>query len=173
MFTIANVLAASECAALIGRIEDLGPTAAPISTPRGFVMNPDVRNNGRVIFDDDRLARELFSRIVEQIPATLCYRRAVGANERFRCYRYEPGQYFATHMDGAFVRNEHERSELTFMVFLNDGFTGGATRFHDFDVEVVPRTGMGLLFQHGLWHEGSELRSGVKYVLRSDVMYRD
>jgi hypothetical protein len=46
------------------------------------------------------------------------------------------------------------------------------TRFHDYEIDVVPRTGMALLFQHRVWHEGCEVTSGVKYVLRSDVMYR-
>lgn len=35
-----------------------------------------------------------------------------------------------------------------------------------------PRTGTALLFQHLLVHEGCVVRTGVKYVLRSDVMYR-
>jgi hypothetical protein len=173
VFTIADVLSAPECAALIARIDEAGPKAAPITTSRGFEMRPEIRNNTRVMFDDVELARDLFSRVADRMPAKLCNRNPCGANERFRCYRYEPGQYFATHMDGAFRRNEHECSELTFMVFLNDGFKGGDTRFHDFDVDVVPKTGLALFFQHRLWHEGSELREGVKYVLRSDVMYRD
>ena len=34
------------------------------------------------------------------------------------------------------------------------------------------KTGMGLLFPHGLVHEGSPvLGEGVKYVIRTDVMY--
>ena len=41
-------------------------------------------------------------------------------------------------------------------------------RFHD--VSVTPKTGLALLFQHFLLHEGSSVTSGVKYVLRSDVM---
>jgi len=45
--------------------------------------------------------------------------------------------------------------------------------FHDFDEAVVPRAGMALLFQHQLLHEGCVMESGVKYVLRSDVMYGD
>ena len=52
----------------------------------------------------------------------------VGANERFRCYRYKPGQKFAAHYDGAFERDETERSLLTFMVYLNDDFEGGRHR---------------------------------------------
>ena len=37
---------------------------------------------------------------------------------------------------------------------------------------IVPRAGMALLFQHRVLHEGAPVRSGVKYVLRSDLMYR-
>jgi hypothetical protein len=170
VFTVDRVLSADECAALIERIDALGPTVAPISTPRGFVMNEDVRNNTRVIFDDVALAQILFERIEAHVPAQLCGMRPVGANERFRCYRYERAQQFATHRDGSFVRSDDEMSLLTFMVYLNEGFGGGQTRFHD--VSVTPQTGLALLFQHFLLHEGSSVTSGVKYVLRSDVMYR-
>jgi len=169
--TVPAVLSASECAALIDRIESLGPTAAPVSTGRGVVMMPDVRNNTRVIFDDVPLARTLFERLAPAIPPVLCDLRAVGANERFRCYRYAPGQRFAPHHDGSFARSEDERSLLTLMVYLNEGFVGGATAFHDFGVAAQPRTGTALLFQHQLLHEGCVIERGVKYALRSDVMY--
>ncbi len=170
--TVGGVLSPAECAGLIERIEQLGPTTAPITTSHGPVMRTDIRNNERVIFDDPDLARELFARIEGAVAPRLCGMRAVGANERFRCYRYAPGQRFAPHYDGAFVRNDRERSLPTLMVYLNDGFTGGATAFHDWDLRVAPRTGMALLFQHLVLHEGCELIAGTKYVLRSDVMYR-
>jgi prolyl 4-hydroxylase len=171
VFTIADVIGAAECAALITRIEQLGPAAAPITTPYGFAMRPDIRNNMRVMFDDVALAAELFARLASELPARLCDRRAVGVNERFRCYRYEPGQRFAPHYDGAYTRSATERSELTLMVYLNEGFDGGTTAFHDLGVEATPRTGAALLFQHRLLHEGCVVRAGTKYVLRSDVMY--
>jgi predicted 2-oxoglutarate/Fe(II)-dependent dioxygenase YbiX len=98
--------------------------------------------------------------------------KPVGANERFRCYRYDVDQRFAPHYDGAFVRNDDERSLLTFMVYLNEDFRGGETHFHDFDVRVTPKTGMALLFQHHQTHEGRYVNAGVKYALRTDVMYR-
>jgi hypothetical protein len=59
------------------------------------------------------------------------------------------------------------------MVYLNEGFGGGTTAFHDFDVAATPRTGAALVFQHQLLHEGCVVTSGVKYVLRSDVMYAE
>lgn len=169
--TVEDVLSPAECAALIERIDRLGPTVAPITTPRGPVMRTDIRNNERVVFDDVELARELFARVEGAIPPRLCGMRAVGANERFRCYRYAPGQRFAPHFDGAFIRDERERSLLTLMVYLNEGFTGGTTAFHGWEIHVAPRTGTALIFQHPQLHEGCEVLSGTKYVLRSDVMY--
>ncbi len=171
-FTVDGVLGADACEELISRIDELGPKAAPISTGAGFVMRPDVRNNTRVIVDDVALARSLFDRVASLVPPSLCGLAPVGANERFRCYRYGPGQKFAAHYDGAFIRDAHERSQLTFMIYLNDAFTGGHTEFLDFDVTAVPQTGRALLFQHQVLHEGCVVNSGVKYVLRSDVMYR-
>ena len=56
------------------------------------------------------------------------------------------------------------------MVDLNEEMKGGATKFiyH----EVQPETGMALVFPHHLVHEGAVVEEGIKYVLRSDVMYR-
>jgi prolyl 4-hydroxylase len=172
VFTVDEVLTADECKQLVERIEQLGPEPAPITTARGFQMRPDIRNNTRVMFDDHALAHALFTRLADAIPTPLWGQRAVGANERFRCYRYEPGQRFAPHTDGAYRRDEQEVSLLTLMVYLNEGFDGGETAFHDLGQKVAPRTGMALLFQHRTYHEGCEVTRGIKYVLRSDVMYR-
>ena len=38
-------------------------------------------------------------------------------------------------------------------------------------LDVVPRAGSVLLFEHRLYHEGSLLVSGTKYAIRTDVMY--
>jgi predicted 2-oxoglutarate/Fe(II)-dependent dioxygenase YbiX len=171
-WTVPDVLSREECRALIARIEGLGCIPAPITTGAGFVMRPDIRNNTRVVIDDTALASQLFERVAAQVPAVLAGCDVVSANERLRCYRYERGQRFAPHYDGAFVRNAQERSRLTFMVYLNDDFDGGTTNFLDLEKRVEPHAGMALLFQHQLLHEGSEVTSGVKYVVRSDVMYR-
>ena len=170
-----DVLSAAECETLIGRIESLSPCFAPITTSRGFVDRPDIRNNDRVIFDDVALAADLFERLrrllPEQVRAGDEPRTAVGLNPRFRGYRYSPGQRFAPHFDGHY-QNDAECSELTVLFYLNEGFVGGATSFCDWEVKVEPKPGQALLFFHRVLHEGCILESGRKYVLRSDVMDR-
>ncbi len=95
-----------------------------------------------------------------------------GANERLRCYRYQPGEYFRPHFDGVFVRARDERSHLTFMVYLNDTEAGGDTVFPARALRITPRAGMALLFNHHVLHESTTLERGVKYAVRSDIMYR-
>src|SRR5580704_12686621 len=71
-FTVPRVLSASECAAMIARIDALGPSDAPITTDRGFVMMPEVRNNQRVMFDDHELAADLYARLSAALPERVC-----------------------------------------------------------------------------------------------------
>jgi len=168
-----GLLTPDECASLIARIEGLEPEVATINTRAGARVRTEVRNNERIIFDDDELAAKLIERAGRKVPAKIHGMTLVEANERFRCYRYQPGMRFAPHADGAFFRNEHEQSFYTFMVYLNAEFEGGQTTFFtDPEVAITPETGMGLLFQHPLIHEGSVVTAGVKYVARTDVMYR-
>ncbi len=122
------------------------------------------------MFEDVSLAASLFDRLRPALP--IRDDTPVGLNERFRGYRYTAGQRFRPHFDGAFVRNEHERSEITLLLYLSDGFVGGDTLFNDLNLRVTPRTGIALLFQHLILHEGCAVLGGTKYVLRSDVMYR-
>ncbi len=170
---VRDVMTPDECAQLIAKIESLGPKVATINTRAGTVVDRDVRNNDRVIFDDQELADRILARIGDKAPETIHGMELVGANERFRCYRYKPGMRFAPHSDGSFYRNERERSCYSCLVYLNEDFEGGATTFlTDPEVAVQPIRGMALLFQHPIIHEGSIVTSGVKYVCRTDLMYR-
>jgi hypothetical protein len=54
---------------------------------------------------------------------------------------------------------------------------GGATNFLSDGSDlptasVAPVPGRVLLFEHRLLHEGEEVSAGVKYVVRSDIMFR-
>jgi hypothetical protein len=94
------------------------------------------------------------------------------------------------------IYNNDRHSRLTFLVYLNGGFEGGETSFFLPESEgdgsssvescddlqyihargVVPQLGSVLCFPHGaakgsLVHEGSAVREGVKYIIRTDVLY--
>lgn len=168
--TVDQVLAPDECRELIAFAERVGFGDAPITTASGPQLNPGFRNNTRVMFDDLDRTAFLWERLADVVPPAFEGWRVLGLNERLRFYRYEPGQFFRWHMDGAYQRSHHQRSLLTLMVYLNEGFQGGTTDF-DMMCRVEPEEGMALLFEHAVRHQGAPLRSGVKYVLRTDVMY--
>lgn len=97
----------------------------------------------------------------------------MGLNERLRVYRYQPGQAFRWHYDGAFRRSAEEVSMLTVLIYLSHVERGGSTVFQPWTKDIVrPEPGLALLFEHQVLHQGNEVLEGTKYVLRSDVMFR-
>ena len=171
VFMLLNVLSPEECDLFIRVTEGQGFEAAPITTGRGFAMIPEVRNNGRVMVDDPLRAAWLWGRVWRHVDEHYGSFSAVGLNERFRYYRYAPGEYFKWHGDGAYIRSERERSMYSFLIYLNEDCEGGTTDFRG-GLRVKPVRGAALVFEHGLIHQGAEVISGRKYVMRTDVMYR-
>src|SRR5688572_27727048 len=115
IFTIRGVLTVGECQQRIAFAEARGFDPATINALGVQRRDPDTRNNDRVIDDDFDLARRLWSRVETFMPPLLLGRPVRGLNERFRYYRYTPGQRFAWHFDGSFARPNGEASLLTFM----------------------------------------------------------
>jgi prolyl 4-hydroxylase len=167
--TIDGVLNPEECGALITRVEAIGFDVASINSRHGAVVDENVRNNDRVIVDDFGLAGDFWSRVDSVIPKFHSARQVRGLNERIRFYRYKPGQSFKWHIDGAFRRDNGDASLFTFMIYLNEGYQGGETAFRT--TRVAGKMGMALMFEHDLMHEGSAVTSGLKYGLRTDIMY--
>jgi len=183
-----HVFTPEECAALIRRSEEHGYLPAKEGDQSG-------RSNYRCIIDDQDVAGQLFERVRAWLPptwvhddpysASLATRQAtdtlLAVNPRLRFQRYDPGQMFARHVDGAFERDDGSaRTHVTVQLYLNQGFAGGATSFLDTKhyqstaespLDVVPQTGAVLLFEHELLHSGARLEQGRKYTLRTDVLY--
>ena len=76
---------------------------------------------------DEGVAHRVWEGVRDHVPARLRGWRAARCNELLRTYRYEPGESFAKHEDDSSVV-KGETSLLTVLVYLNDGFRGGATR---------------------------------------------
>lgn len=176
LFLIHDFLSASECEKFIAQSENEGYETASIDAGAGAIIRTDIRNNTRLISDDDALAATFFERAKPFLPANWLGWDLIGFNERFRYYRYDVGQTFHTHFDGAFSRSGVEQSHFTFLIYLNADFEGGHTNFYNDEGDllhsVAPKTGSALVFWHPMLHEGATVNKGRKYVLRTDVMYR-
>jgi prolyl 4-hydroxylase len=173
IFTVEDFLTRQECLDTIVKSEGIGYELAKVNTASGAKVRTDIRNNSRAFYKSEELAQALWDKLQPLLPAplaSLANSTAIGLNELFRFYRYQRGHQFKGHFDESYIRNDRESSYFTFMVYLNDNFQGGDTAFRSLSIQ--PRQGMALVFLHSLYHEGSEVTQGVKYVLRSDVMYR-
>ncbi|RPD47647.1 2OG-Fe(II) oxygenase [Hymenobacter sediminis] len=170
IFTVEDFLSRKECLDYIVLSEGIGYELAKVNTAGGARVKTGVRNNNRAFHRSEELAQTIWEKGQPFIPAHLGNSTAIGLNELFRFYRYQRGHQFKGHFDESYVRNEEEASYFTFMVYLNDNFQGGDTTFRG--LRIQPKQGMALIFLHSLFHEGSEVTQGVKYVLRTDVMYR-
>jgi predicted 2-oxoglutarate/Fe(II)-dependent dioxygenase YbiX len=185
---IPDFLSRAECNALIRAAEGRGFSSAEMDYP------PSYRNNERQVLTDQQLAARLQCRLSEALSGGIERLlssdltpnwRLESINERFRLCRYQSGQRFHIHQDGVHHRGPNCRSMLTFMVYLADGddFDGGDTLFYaagprageggsNLVARVRPRAGSLIVFDHSIWHAGEEVTRGVKYVLRSDILFR-
>jgi prolyl 4-hydroxylase len=170
IYTINNFFTAEECAEHITWSEKRGYKQAKINSFGRQVVTTSVRNNSRVLFKDETFAASIWKRIEPFCVQQSGNMSAIGLNELFRFYKYGYGQKFRAHFDGSYERSETEYSLYTLMIYLNDNFLGGDTWFED--MVIKPETGMALIFKHDLLHEGREVIKGDKYVLRTDIMYR-
>ncbi len=201
-FQLLKVLSADECRHLRELSESLGYLEdAAVSLPRSIRHN----DSFTWVVDDET------SDIIWQRCRSLLYddseynagKAVRGLNARFRFYRYRAGDYFAPHTDGSWpgsrvvdgelVDNAYDDrwSQLTFLLFLSDGYEGGATQFHveksdpshpaqkPANADIIGlRTPLGgaLCFPHGMHpqhcvHSSQQITSGTKYIIRSDILF--
>jgi len=167
--SIENLITISECRSLISKGNRIGFEEATVNSENSQAVIKEIRNNYRVHIDDPRLAIKLYRRVYQYLPRTVDGWLASGLNERFRFYRYEKDQYFKWHQDDTYVKEPGVESRYTFLIYLNEDYVGGETEFENFI--VTPKTGMAVLFPHDLKHQARDIQTGMKYALRTDVMY--
>lgn len=175
VFEVPDFLSAHECSALVAESEAHGYAEAGVGEAQQRIEM--IRNNDRIVLFDPAWADEFESRLLALGLPVLDGQSAVGFTRCWRYYRYGPSQRFKTHRDG-FVEERGMRSRLTFMIYLNEGFEGGSTRFRrnswevgESALEVRPQSGKALMFVHERWHEGAVVAKGMKYALRTDILY--
>lgn len=144
ILTITDFLTVRECDDLIELSENLGYELAEVE---GAGIQIEVRNNDRVMYKNESLAHEFFEKLASYLPPKIGHSIPIGLNELFRFYRYQKGHRFKGHLDGNYIRNKQEVSRLTFMIYLNDDYEGGATSFREHQINPKKGNGTCLLSQ--------------------------
>jgi len=187
-FQLLDVLSAQECDQFVAISETLGyHDDAPVSLPRS------VRHNNNVNWIvDESVDGIIWDRCKDMFEASsMNGQLPLGLNARFRFYRYGVGDFFNPHTDGAWPGSRvidgrlaadaygDRISQMTFLIFLSDGYEGGRTVFQtgsETVAAVQTPKGAVLVFPHGMHpqhcvHAGEEITKGQKYVIRTDVLY--
>lgn len=170
IFEIDHFLTNEECQAFIAFSEDQGYQSADVQVFNSRQHLSNIRNNDRVNLHDENLAEQWWEKLSAFDLPTVDGREAVFLSPHFRFYKYSPGQKFNMHKDGRQSISGHE-TLFTLLVYLNEGYEGGETKFRQDGIEIKAKTGSALIFEHHLWHQGCQLTSGNKYVLRTDIAY--
>jgi hypothetical protein len=175
-----GVLDQEDCKALVSCINVKGYTPALLNIGDGEQQfDPQIRNGFRAIVDSPKLAAWLFAVVQPYLPDAWHGEPLMDLNERCRILCYTPGQRFERHYDGCYKRHSGGQSHVTLQIYLHDVpvHHGGATRFifdseeGEESVSCQPGAGSMLIFSQDLYHEGSELRDGLKYTMRTEAMY--
>lgn len=192
-FQLLDVFTTQECNNFIKETENLGYLEdAAVSLPRS------VRHNDNITWVVDDLTHDIIWNRCKDLMydnKDIFYgKKPLGINKRFRFYKYSEGDFFKLHTDGSWpgsrVVNQElitnfytdRYSQMTFLILLNEDFEGGETQFlvnnNDKEELVNIRTPKGgvLCFPHGLHplhclHSSSTITSGIKYIIRTDVLF--
>jgi prolyl 4-hydroxylase len=134
--------------------------------------------NSRTCFLND-----LRSPVVEEVNQRICKTMGISPEygEAIQVQHYDVGQQFKAHCDyftanSAYEQNGPEFGNRTwsFMVYLNDGMTGGGTKFHAINQTFAPRKGRALFWANlfmdrkpnpNTMHSGEPVASGTKIII--------
>jgi len=178
-FVIDKVLSPEACRKLVA-----------LSEASGFRNRWSANLGVTTLYLDEEFERQLFERLKPFLPNSLGG-EPIGINRRWAVIKYGPGQYMNTHIDGHVPgttrkgdKMEYEtgtRSYMTALFWLADDVVGGETVFTFPQggtwVKIPPKEGAALFFNHGQnavsnpYHHGGSVESGLKYLVRADVIY--
>jgi prolyl 4-hydroxylase len=148
LYTLTDFLSAKECARLVALCSHhLRPSTL------AYVTNDSAFRTSTTA-DLCHLKSPVATSIDEKICRTLGIQPSY--SEGIQAQRYDVGQQFKAHWD-YFEPDTHAFRKFaglrgnrtwTFMVYLNEGMEGGATRFTEIDYAVQPKLGMAVLWNN-------------------------
>nr|GME05296.1 2-oxoglutarate and Fe(II)-dependent oxygenase superfamily protein isoform 1 [Ipomoea batatas] len=196
LLTVKNYLTSAESRAFIEAAESIGFVHQGSLGP---TWGEAYRDNDRISMDDPDLADAIWNSGLNKLFSDIKIRGkvAVGLNPNLRFYRYKVGQRFGRHIDESADLGGGKVTHYTLLIYLSGGafksktkvdknaqdsltepLVGGETVFYgprnSLVAEIPPTEGMALFHLHGdkcMLHEARNVSKGVKYVLRSDVVF--
>eukprot|EP00243_Klebsormidium_subtile_P004353 TRINITY_DN18335_c0_g1_i1.p1 TRINITY_DN18335_c0_g1~~TRINITY_DN18335_c0_g1_i1.p1 ORF type:complete len:307 (+),score=3.21 TRINITY_DN18335_c0_g1_i1:20-940(+) len=187
LFTVRGVFSEAECHRFVEAAES---RRFQHQGSRGPKFGEAYRDNGRLAVDDADLAQSIWDSGLGSLLVKVLQIEGKWPskfNPNVRIYKYEKGQNFGKHVDESVQVDRGLYTGYTLLVYLSGGRTtahekealkGGETVFYGRRgaevAKVAPEVGLALLHVHGdrcLLHEAREVKQGVKYVLRSDVVF--
>jgi hypothetical protein len=143
----------------------------------------DYRVCERVMIDDNHFVTLWQERMMPVLQTTHPIQQPI-LNPRLRISKYVRAGFFAPHYDTP-IRYKEFVSNYTVLLYLNDvkKEDGGATRFYyekegDIDrsfrpIYIHPTRGSVVIFPHDICHDGEELYSGQKYMIRTELLQKE
>ncbi|OAN66437.1 hypothetical protein A7X12_12270 [Sphingomonas sp. TDK1] len=168
IFRLSKLLTPAECEHLALSAANLLQPALVFDPQTNRMVHHPVRTSDNAVVGPTResLVVQAILRRVAAATGT-----DIGQGEQVSLLRYSPGQQYRPHLD-AITGSTNQRIK-TVLLYLNEGFGGGETRFDELGIEVVPRGGDALIFDNVLAdgrpdprarHAGLPVRAGVKWV---------
>lgn len=175
-----KVLSEQQCAELIAKGNALGFNKAQVNHYGKMENLNHIRNNERVEWDEPNLSQELNQLLKDKLgddfPQLIQEMTYAEMGSHFRMYKYSPQEYFKPHKDGGYKKDQLV-SLITVLFYLNDT-DGGETvlmpdgyQHKENHIVINPKAGDVLLFEHQFWHEGKSVKTGEKFVLRTDLFF--
>lgn len=135
----------------------------------GNILSPARKSNQVWIYDSENKIALKISNLVRTLTGS-----SIDHMEPLQLLRYGKGEYFGAHYD---ADNELDRI-YTIIIYLNDEYTGGITRFNNLNYNIKPKKGKAVLFKSIVnevptvynqvieksIHQGCEIYSGIKYI---------
>ena len=180
MKTYDGVLSAEECRRVITKYEEDSRKVASTVSAEALAIDPEWRKGDELAVmgvpgweEEDKLFSRLVSEGFSKYKADLGALQYVKSDVRdfkYKLQRTTKGDYYRWHTDETAILAQGRlyARAVTFILYLNEGFSGGRTQFFPPSVESVePKTGRMLFFPANVMypHQCELVSTGTKYIM--------
>jgi len=172
-------LTPEQCDALIAATQDVGLNISQVGIDAS-VTDESVRKSTQHWFkpEDNDIAKYIRQKTIDFVNSLGCMSNtSANTYDDIQVVRYDVGGKYDPHYDDDECETDTckpNRRIATLLIYLNDDFKGGTTRFPNLDVDVVPKKGKALFFwvadpsttllYKNTLHGGMAVESGQKWI---------